>query len=81
MIVKQILQLLTLWLHLSQSCRLRYTRKELERKATKGSRRESRSNNFNQTSFSCDDRLEAMGTPRQGVRCFTSAPTIGGFLF
>ena len=72
MIVKQILQLLTLWLHLSQSCRLRYTRKELERKATKGSRRESRSNNFNETFFSCDGRVEGgyYGDPEAGCQVF-----------
>ena len=73
MIVMQILQLVALWFHLSQSCRLRYTRKELERKvARRGSRREGRSNNFNETSFSCDGRLEGgyYGDPEEGCQVF-----------
>ena len=59
MIVMQIIQLLALCLHLSQSCRLRFTRKALERNVRRGgSQRGARSNNFNETPFSCAGRME-----------------------
>ena len=72
-----MVQVIALWLHLSQSCRLRYTRKTLERKVTRGSRRASRSNNLDnpgilETSFSCDGRVEGgyYGDPEAGCQVF-----------
>ena len=68
-----VTQVLLLLLQLTQGCKLRYTRKLLERKLAKGSRREARNNKnidgiagkdypdyaaVPETSFSCDGRAQ-----------------------
>ena len=60
-------QVLVLWLQLSQSCKLRYTRKILERKLSNGSRRRAaRSNNF--------DNKNIPGTPGKDYPDYAAIP-------
>ena len=74
----RLLQLVALWSHLSHGCNVRYTRKEMQRKLRRGSRRAARTTNLNPL-FGSDNISGIRGIPGKDYPLHTVIPDTPSF--